>query len=109
MNWMLPILDIARTGQTSTLGALMPFLLILPIFYFLLIRPQQKKQKQFQEMLAQIKKNDKVVTTGGIHGLIVGVAEQTVTLKVADNVRVELEKSSVARVLKPEVEAESKS
>lgn len=86
-------------GQPNPLSALIPFIPILIIFYFLLIRPQQKKQKQFQHMVAQLKKNDKVVTSGGVHGVIVAVKEHTMTVKIADNVKVEMDKSSVSRVV----------
>ncbi|MBI1883618.1 MAG: preprotein translocase subunit YajC [Chlamydiae bacterium] len=91
-------------GQGSPFGAMIPFLFIIPVFYLLLIRPQQKKQKEFKKMLTQIKKDDKVVTAGGIHGLVVGVREHTLTLKIADNVRVELDRSSIGRMLKNEEE-----
>lgn len=89
----------SATNQANPLAALIPFIPILIIFYFLLIRPQQKKQKEFQKMLGQLKKNDKVVTVGGIHGVILGVKEHAITVKIADNVKVEMDKSGVARVV----------
>lgn len=98
MNWIVFAAN-APGNQASPLGAMLPFLLIIPIFYFLLIRPQQKRQKTFQQMINQLKKNDRVVTSGGIHGLIIAVKEHTLTLKIADNVKVEIDKASVARVL----------
>ena len=70
------------------------------IFYFLLIRPQQKRQKQHQQLMANLKTGDRVVTASGIHGLISNVKETTFLLKVADNVKIEIDKSAVAGVEK---------
>jgi preprotein translocase subunit YajC len=75
---------------------LMPIILIFIIFYFLLIRPQKKQQDEHKKMVGGLKKNDEVITVGGIHGTIVNVKEHTVTLKVDDNVKVEVQKSSIA-------------
>ncbi len=75
---------------------LLPIILIFIIFYFLLIRPQKKQQDEHKKMIASLKKNDDVITAGGIHGTIVNVKEHTVTLKVDDNVKVEVQKSSIA-------------
>ena len=70
------------------------------IFYFLLIRPQQKRQKAHQQLMANLKSGDRVVTSSGIHGLIANVKETTFLLKVADNVKIEIDKSAVAGVEK---------
>ena len=75
---------------------LLPIILIFIIFYFLLIRPQKKQQDEHRKMVGGLKKNDEVITAGGIHGTIVNVKEHTVTLKVDDNVKVEVQKSSIA-------------
>ncbi|MDO8525752.1 MAG: preprotein translocase subunit YajC [Candidatus Omnitrophota bacterium] len=75
---------------------LLPIILIFVIFYFLLIRPQKKQQDGHKKMVAALKRNDEVITAGGIHGTIVNVKEHTVTLKVDDNVKVEVQKSSIA-------------
>jgi preprotein translocase subunit YajC len=72
--------------------------LIIGVFYFLLIRPQKKAQEEHKKMLAGLKKNDEIITTGGIHGTIANVKETTITLKVDDNVKIEVSKSSVASV-----------
>ena len=104
MNWFF--LAASAQQQPGFMSMIMPLMLMLPIFYFMLIRPQQKKQRQFKEMVSQLKKNDKVVTAGGIHGLVVGVKEQTITVKIADNVKIEIDKSSVSRVLGEEEEGE---
>lgn len=86
-----------RTG--GGLGAFLPLILILLVMYLLLIRPQQKRQKEHQRMLESLEKGDRVVTSGGIHGEIVGFKERegTVVLKVADNVKIEISRSAIAR------------
>ena len=75
---------------------LMPILLIFVVFYFLLIKPQRKAQDEHKKMVTSLKKNDEVITSGGIHGTIVNVKEHTVTLKVDDNVKVEVQKGSIS-------------
>lgn len=75
---------------------LMPIILIFIVFYFLLIKPQRKAQDEHKKMIAGLKKNDEVITAGGIHGTIVNVKEHTVTLKVDDNVKVEVQKSGIS-------------
>ncbi|SFJ41064.1 preprotein translocase subunit YajC [Thermoflavimicrobium dichotomicum] len=89
--------------------------LLLVVFYFLLIRPQQKRQKERNMMLASLKKGDKVVTIGGLHGSIVDLTEDKVTLKVSDNTRLVFERSAINAVLnadaastKPEEKKEKK-
>ncbi len=84
----------------SPLVSFMPIILIFAIFYFLLIRPQQKKQKDHQKMLGELKKNDEIITTGGVHGTIVNVKENTFTIRVNENVRLEISKSAVAGLKK---------
>lgn len=79
---------------------LMPIVLIFGIFYFLLIRPQQKRQAEHGRMVSQLKKNDQVITTGGIYGTIVNVKEDSVVLRVDDNVRIEVQKNCVASLKK---------
>lgn len=91
--------------QTDPLLNLLPFLFMGVLFYFLLIRPQQKRQKQHQQLMANLKTGDRVVTNSGIHGLIANVKETTFLLKVADNVKIEIDKSAVAGI---EKSAESK-
>jgi preprotein translocase subunit YajC len=97
------------TGQgTGGAGwlAFLPWLAIIVVFYFLLIRPQAKRQKQQQEMLKAIERGDKVVTAGGIHGSVVGIRDENILIvKIADNVKVEIERNSIARVVKGTGEA----
>ena len=77
---------------------LITIVLIIGVFYFLLIRPQKKAQEDHKKMLAALKKNDEVLTVGGIHGTIANVKDASVTLKVDDNVKIEVQKSSIASV-----------
>jgi preprotein translocase subunit YajC len=86
-------------GTGNLLSTFLPFILIIVIFYFLIIRPQNKKQKETQKMLAAIKKGDKIVTIGGIHGVISTVRENSVVVKVDDNTKVEFSRSAIATVV----------
>ena len=83
-------------GVGGLLGSLLPLILIFVIFYFLLIRPQQKKAKEQKNMIDNLKKGDKIVTSGGIYGFIEAVGTNTVTLKVGENVKIKLGKPYVA-------------
>jgi preprotein translocase subunit YajC len=87
-------------GQPNAIASLMPIVFIFGIFYFLLIRPQQKKQKEHEKMLTELKKNDEVVTNGGVHGTIVNVKDTTFVLKVDENVKIEINKSAIAYLKK---------
>ncbi|MFQ5952129.1 MAG: preprotein translocase subunit YajC [Candidatus Omnitrophota bacterium] len=86
--------------QQSPLISLMPIALIFIIFYFLLIRPQKKQQKEHQGMLAALKKNDEVVTSGGIYGTIVNIQEDVITLRIDDNTKIKVQKGSISRLKK---------
>jgi preprotein translocase subunit YajC len=86
---------------------LFPFILMFVIFYFLLIRPQNKKEKERQKMINSLNKNDEVVTSGGIHGTVVNVKDKTVVLRVDENARIEVEKSAIA-YLKNKPDSEQK-
>ncbi|MBO7612541.1 MAG: preprotein translocase subunit YajC [Treponema sp.] len=83
----------------GTFGMLIPLILIFAIMYFLMIRPQQKKQKETQKMIDAIKKGDKVVTIGGIHGIVSSVKENTLVIKVDDNTRIEFNRTAIATVV----------
>lgn len=78
------------------LSAFFPILLMIPILYFLILRPEQLKRKRHQNMLSNLTKADEVVTTGGLHGKIVGVDENIVVLTIAENVKVEVSRSAIA-------------
>lgn len=82
----------------SPLLNLMPVILIFAIFYFVLIRPQKKTQDEHKKMIQGLKKNDEVITSGGIHGTVTNVKETTVTLRVDDNVKIEVQKSSISTI-----------
>src|SRR5438094_4371495 len=80
----------------------LPFIFIFIIMYFVMIRPQKKRQEQQQKLVTSLKTGDRVITSAGIHGLISNVKDTTVIVKVADNVKIEMEKSAISNVLKPE-------
>jgi preprotein translocase subunit YajC len=74
------------------------FSLIILIFYFLILRPQQKRQKERQKLLESVQKGDKIVTVGGMHGTVVGLEEKTVLVQVAENVKLKFERTAVSSV-----------
>lgn len=88
----------AASGGAGGILSLVPFLLIFVIFYFLLIRPQQQKQKQQQSLLDAIKKGDKVVTTSGIWGTVTNLGKDTVTLQIADNTKIKMQRENISRL-----------
>lgn len=88
----------AEGGAAGGIVSFLPFVLIIGIFYFLIIRPQNKKQKETQKMLEALKKGDKVITIGGIHGTISSVKEGAVVVKVDDNTKIEFNRSAIASV-----------
>ncbi|MBU0744579.1 MAG: preprotein translocase subunit YajC [Gammaproteobacteria bacterium] len=90
----------AAQGQGSFIVLLPMYLIIFLVFYFLLIKPQQKKQKEHQKIISQLKKNDEVITSGGIHGTVINVKDNTVVLRVDDNVKIEFQKAAIANVEK---------
>jgi len=87
-------------GSGSLLTMLLPLILIGLVFYFLMIRPQQKQRREQQSMLDSVRRGDEVVTIGGIHGRIEGLKDKTVVLKVAEGVKIEMNKASIAQVTK---------
>jgi len=84
---------------------ILPFLLIFLIFYFLVIRPQAKKQKETAKMLDSLKQGDRVVTTGGMFGTVVGIKDNVAVLKIADQVKVEVARNAITGVVKKSKEA----
>jgi preprotein translocase subunit YajC len=89
-------------GQGSSFSAFIPLILMFGIFYFLLIRPQQRKAKQQREMISSLKKGDKVVSSGGLHGVITGLTDDVVTMEIAPKIRVKVSRGSVAGAIKKE-------
>ncbi len=87
------------SGPSAAVTQVLFFAAIFAIFYFLLIRPQQKQKKERAHMLASVKKGDRVVTASGLHGTVVGLNEQTIVLKVADQVKLEFDRSAVGRIV----------
>ncbi len=89
-------LSLLAQSQPSPLVSLVPFVLMLAVFYFLLILPAQRRQKKLTEMLANLKSGDKVVTNGGMYGKIVGFDGEAVVLQIAEQVRIKVARSAVA-------------
>lgn len=82
------------------MSTVLMFAFIIGIFYFLILRPQQKKQKERNQMLSALHKGDKIVTAGGLHGVIAGIDEKTVLVQVADNVKLKFDRGSIASVVR---------
>ena len=106
MNWTeIGFVPLQAAAEPSPLSMLVPMGLIFLIFYFLLIRPQQRRQREQEQMLKAIEKNDNVVTAGGLHGKVVGVADDVLTLEIAalkgERVRVKVSRAKVDSVQKP--------
>ncbi len=87
-------------AQGSPLTALLPFVVIFAIFYFLVFKPESTKRKNLEKMVAGVEKGDKITSSGGLMGIVAGVKENSVSVKIAENVKVEILKSAVAHVEK---------
>jgi preprotein translocase subunit YajC len=94
-------------GEGSLVSTLLMFALIIGIFYFMILRPQQKRTKEREKLLSAVKKGDRIVTAGGMHGTIAGLDDKTVLLEVASNVKLKFDRSAVATIIR-EGEAETK-
>lgn len=105
---MLHLLAQAPAGQPqpSPFGMLVPMILMFVVFYFIAIRPQRKRQQELQNQINSLKGGDSIVTSGGIHGVVSSLQERTLTLKIADGVKIKIEKSAVASVTKKGGDAE---
>ena len=96
-------------GATSFLTSMLPIVAMIAILWFLLIRPQQKEQQKHREMVKNLKKGDEVVTVGGIYGRIMSLDAEKVTIKIAENVKIDVERQKIVRVVAPHVgDVESK-
>ena len=95
-------------GGPSTFVAMLPLVLIFAVFYFLLIRPQQRKAREHRNMLAQLKRNDEVMTTGGVFGKVLSLTETELILEVAPNVKVRVSRSHIAQLFRAEKAAAAK-
>lgn len=83
-----------------------PLILMFVIFYFLLIRPQQKRSKEHRQMISNLKKGDRIITSGGLHGRITGMDESTLTVEIADKVRVKVARGNVANLAQPAAQSQ---
>ena len=97
MNYHLIAMD--PGGDSNPLGMFLPLILMFAIFYFMIIRPQSKRQKEREKLLSNVQKGDKVVTSGGVHGTVSSVDETTVIVQVADNVKLKIDKVAITTVL----------
>ncbi len=93
--------------QGSMISTLVMFALIIGIFYFMIIRPQSKQRKEREKMLGGVKKGDKVITAGGIHGSVAGTDDKVILVEIADNVKVKMDRTAITAVLR-EAEPETK-
>jgi preprotein translocase subunit YajC len=107
MNFQFGLVPLQAQPEGSPFGAFVPIILITAIFYFLLIRPQQKKQKQLQAMIKAIDKGDNVITSGGLHGKVTGITDDVLTLDIG-GVKGERVKVKVTRARIEHVESASK-
>ncbi|HEX3072393.1 MAG TPA: preprotein translocase subunit YajC [Ignavibacteriales bacterium] len=102
MEILLAMAPPAGGGDASgnLVSTLIMFAAIFGIFYFMIIRPQQKRAKEREKLLSEIQKGDKVVTSGGIHGTVASIEEKTVLLQIADNVKIKIDRSAINYVVK---------
>lgn len=99
---MMRFLAMAPQGgstESSLVSTLLMFAMIIGIFYFMILRPQQKRQKERQKMLDAVKKGDKVVTAGGLHGTVAGLDEKTVLIQVSDTVKLKFDRTAITSVM----------
>jgi preprotein translocase subunit YajC len=99
-----PVTSSAPQAPASNMTSMIiPFVAMFAIFYFLTIRPQQKKMKEQQDMIGALKQGDEVLTASGILGKITGITEKVVTVEIADNVRIKMMKSQISQVIKGQI------
>ena len=101
MNYLLAMAPQGGDGGGSMVSTLIMFGAIFAIFYFMIIRPQQKKAKDREKLLSALKKGDKVITNGGLHGLIAGLDDKTCLIDVGNNVKMKFERSAVSMISNP--------
>lgn len=99
MDLLIAMAPQGGEGGGSMVSTIIMFGAIFLIFYFMIIRPQQKKSKQREKLLSNLEKGDKVVTSGGIHGIISGLDEKTCLLQVSDNLKMKVERSAIGTVI----------
>ena len=100
---MIQLFLAQQSGASSPgfLASFLPIILIIGIFYLLIYRPMRRRQKNLEQMVAGLKNGDKVITTGGVYGTVAGLRENTVLLKVADQIKIEVAKSAIASMQAP--------
>lgn len=94
-------------GGAGGFAGFIPLILMFVIFYFLLIRPQQKRSKEHRQMVSNLKKGDRIITSGGIHGRITGLDDTTLTVEIADKVRVKVARGNVSTMIQPASQSQS--
>ena len=99
MDLLIAMAPQGGEGGGSMVSTIIMFGAIFLIFYFMIIRPQQKKSKEREKLLSNLEKGDKVVTSGGIHGIISGLDEKTCLLQVSDNLKMKVERSAIGTVI----------
>jgi preprotein translocase subunit YajC len=96
---MFAVMAAPAAGAGGGLITMLPILLLIPVMYLMIMRPQQKRQKQWQEMLSALKTGDRVTTAGGIRGIILNIKDDAIIIRVApDNIKLEVAKSAIASV-----------
>lgn len=98
MTYFFPLLAESAPPAGGGLGMFVPMILIMVMFYFILIRPQRKAQKAQEELRKNLRVGDKVVTIGGVHGIVSGLTDKTVSVKVADALSIKFDRSAIATV-----------
>jgi preprotein translocase subunit YajC len=93
----MKLLYVLLQQQPNPLTSLLPLFLIVIVFYFFMIRPQMKRQKELRNYRSSLQKNDKVITTGGIYGKVTDIKDNTVTIEISENVRVKVDKNAVLK------------
>ncbi len=99
MEFLIAMSPQGGEGGGSMVSTIIMFGAIFLIFYFMIIRPQQKKAKDRTKLLSNLEKGDKVVTSGGIHGIIAGLDEKTLLLQVSDNLKIKVDRSAIGQVI----------
>lgn len=99
--------DLPQETVNPLMQMLFPLMICLLIFYFILIRPQQKQRQRHEDKINQLKKGDRIVTAGGIYGSIVGMKENVAVVKIAENVKIEIQKSSISHIIGKEEKGSS--
>lgn len=106
MNPMIASINFFAQAQQSGTGPIIMMVLMFAMMYFLIIRPQRRQRREHEARIAALRSGDEIVTTGGIYGMITNVKDLVIVLKIADNVRIKVDKSCVATILKKSSEPE---